>query len=145
MEYVNQVALCGRVSHAGEERELPSGDKVHTWRLVVERDPGAVATRARRRTSSAPASVGKGSRTKALDVIDVACWSAATRRVASRLEVGTPVQVEGALRRRFYRGSAGVQSRTEVEAFAVRRLTIAVGDSPDETANRRSRRSPGRP
>ena len=99
--FVNHVTLCGRVSHVGEERELPSGDLVHSWRLVVPR------------SASPRAGAGVKGRSQP-DVIDVSCWTAATRRSVSRL-------VEGALRRRFFRGASGVASRYEVEALLVRR------------------------
>lgn len=105
--YVNQVQLLGRVSSPGEERELPSGDRVHTWRLVIPRDPGTGGGANRGPNKS--------------DVIDVSCWSARTRRVAGRLAEGDLVSVEGALRRRFFRTAAGVGSRYEVEAHAVRK------------------------
>jgi single-strand DNA-binding protein len=105
--YVNQIQLLGRVSSVGEERELPSGDRVHTWRLVVPRAPGV--------STSGPKGANRS------DVIDVSCWSARTRRVAGRLAEGDLVAVEGALRRRFFRTAAGVASRYEVEAQAMRK------------------------
>lgn len=36
----NEVLLVGRVSGVPELRELPSGDSLVSWRLVVERPPG---------------------------------------------------------------------------------------------------------
>jgi single-strand DNA-binding protein len=108
--YVNRVELVGRVSHAGEERVLPSGDRLHAWRLVVPRAGG------RSRVG------GRGQ----VDVVDVTCWSAATRRVAGRLAEGDVVEVSGALRRRFFRGPTGLGSRYEVEAVTMRRVgTVA--------------------
>ncbi|MDT7548546.1 MAG: hypothetical protein QOE84_940, partial [Actinomycetota bacterium] len=35
----NEVALVGRVSAPAEERVLPSGDVLLTWRVVVDRPP----------------------------------------------------------------------------------------------------------
>ena len=99
----NVVHLAGRVSAVLDERVLPSGDTVLPLRLVVPRRP-----------STGPATPG-GSRAT-VDVIDVACWSAATRRVAGRLAPGDHVEVDGSLHRRFFRGGAGVQSRYEVTA-----------------------------
>lgn len=101
-DYVNQVVLRGRVSHVGEERELPSGDLLRAWRLVVPR----VGTGAQARRSP-------------VDVIDVTCWCADTREAVARLTDGDVVTVEGALRRRFFRTAAGVASRYEVEAATV--------------------------
>ncbi|MBD8062405.1 single-stranded DNA-binding protein [Oceanitalea stevensii] len=99
----NAVSLVGRVSGEVEERELPSGDRLSTFRLVVPR-PDAGEGRAR------------------VDTIDVACWSGRTRRVAGRVGEGSVVAVEGALRRRFFATGAGRASRYEVEAQRLRRL-----------------------
>ncbi|QDB79204.1 single-stranded DNA-binding protein [Georgenia wutianyii] len=99
----NSVSLVGRVSGAVAERELPSGDRVATFRLVVPR-PDAAAGRA------------------TVDTVDVACWSGRTRRVAGRLGEGSVVAVEGALRRRFFAAGAARVSRYEVEAVRVRRV-----------------------
>ena len=57
-----------------------------------------------------------------MDTIDVACWTAVARRSAGRLAVDDHVEVEGSLRRRFFRAGAGVASRYEVEARALRRV-----------------------
>ena len=106
MDEVNTVHLVGRVSAAGEPRELPSGDVVVMVRVVVPR--------AARR--------GKGATKGAtVDTIDVACWSAKARRAAARCAVGDHVEVDGALRRRFFRAGAAVASRYEVEASMLRR------------------------
>lgn len=100
----NVVSLVGRVSGEVAERELPSGDHLSTFRLVVPR-PEQSQGRAR------------------VDTVDVACWSGRTRRVAARLGEGTVVAVEGALRRRFFATGAGRGSRYEVEAVRVRRVS----------------------
>lgn len=108
MDYVNQIRLVGRVSATGEARELPSGDTVHTLRVVVPR----AARRERDRAG--------------VDTIDVACWSAGARRTAARLAIDDHVEVEGSLRRRFFRTGAGVASRYEVEARTLRRVRMPV-------------------
>lgn len=102
-DWANEVHLVGRVSAAAEERELPSGDLIVALRVVVPRSGGGTP----------------GTR---VDTIDVACWSARTRRSARNLESGTRVEVRGALRRRFYRSGAATLSRYEVEATSVSRL-----------------------
>lgn len=102
MDEVNTVRLVGRVSAAGEPRELPSGDVVVMLRVVVPRG-------------------GRQGKRASVDTIDVACWSARARRTAARVAVGDQVEVDGALRRRFFRTGAGVASRYEVEASALRR------------------------
>jgi len=104
------VVLVGRVSGAPEERELPSGDVLVSWRVVVERP-------APRRASPA------GVRAPTIDTLDCVAWSGAVRRTARGLADGDVVAVEGALRRRFWRAGAGAASRTEVEVERLRRLS----------------------
>lgn len=113
----NEVVLWGRLSAPAEQRELPSGDVIVTLRVVVERPTGLPrsAGSARRRTTDGKA------RPPGVDTIDVVCWSASTRRAALRLGAGEQIEVDGALRRRFFAGAAGRQSRYEVEAARVRR------------------------
>ncbi len=109
MDTVNEVTLVGRVSAAAEERVLPSGDVVVTWRLVLPR-----ATRDR-----AP-----GMKTT-VDTITCAAWRAPLRRAALRWAPGDVVQVEGALRSRYWRVGAGNASRVEVEVSAAERIQKA--------------------
>lgn len=108
----NEVAIAGRLSVTPEEKELPSGDLIVTLRVVV---PRGAAPHGRRSGGEAPV------RRATVDTIDVVCWTASSRRAALRLGQGEEVEVEGALRRRFFGGAAGRQSRYEVEASAVRR------------------------
>lgn len=110
----NDVALRGRLAADADERELPSGDRIALLRLVVRRDE---PQRRRRGADTA--------RRATVDTIDVVCWSAATRRTAARLREGDQVEVEGALRRRFFGGPSGRQSRYEVEARVLRRVSGA--------------------
>ncbi|GAA2040477.1 hypothetical protein GCM10009740_36750 [Terrabacter terrae] len=109
----NEVHLSGRLAAEGEERELPSGDRIVTLRVVVGRAPAP----ARRRQPV------EGPRRATVDTIDIVCWTATTRRTALRLRADDLVEVDGALRRRFFGGAAGRQSRYEVEATAVRRAS----------------------
>jgi single-strand DNA-binding protein len=101
-EWVNEVRLVGRVSADPLQRELPSGDVVIQLRVVV------------------PRAIGGGGPTR-VDTLDVACWSARTRRTAGRLREGDLVEVDGALRRRFFRAGAATVSRYEVEAARLAR------------------------
>lgn len=100
----NTVRLVGRVASRGEPRILPSGDTVVTLRVVV------------------PRPVRRGAARAGVDTIDVACWSAASRRAAARLALEDRVEVEGALRRRFFRSAGTVASRYEVEVCHLRRV-----------------------
>jgi single-strand DNA-binding protein len=111
---VNEVHLVGRVAAAAATRELPSGDVVTVVRLVVERPP---TTR-------------RMARTPTVDTFDCALWSARLRQRAATLEVGAMVEVDGSLRRRFWRSPAGPASRYEVEVSRIRRLRPSRSAAP---------------
>lgn len=109
----NEVVLVGRVSGEVAERELPSGDRLVTWRLVVARPPGRKPP--------------EGVRPTTVDTLDCVAWAAGPRRSAAALLDGDLVEVHGALRRRFWRAGAGAVSRCEVEAATVRRVRRGSG------------------
>jgi single-strand DNA-binding protein len=96
--HLNTIQLLGRVSGEATERELPSGDKVVTFRIVVPREES-------------------GS-----DTIDIAAWTGRTRRSALSLVTDQMIRIEGSLRRRFYRASGALVSRYEVEALSIEKL-----------------------
>ena len=108
-ETCNEVTLVGRVSAVPERRDLPSGDQLVTFRVVVDRPPQ------------------KGVSKRAVDVIDVACWTKRTQRTAAGLEPDDGVRVEGALRRRFFAAGGGRASRYEVEASRLVRVSRQAG------------------
>ena len=130
-EWVNEVHLVGRVSSEPEERELPSGDVVVLFRLVVPRPapgrkrPGAgkPAPSAGGATATAPPMATPATLTSPVrvDTIDIACWGRRARSSAARLRPGDHAEVSGALRRRFFRAGGAAASRYEVDATAVRR------------------------
>ncbi len=95
-ETVNEVRLVGRVSSVPEERGLPSGDTVWTFRVVVGRAPGGVSR-------------------QRVDVLDCAVWGGRLQRSVARWNVGDMVEVSGAMRRRFFRSGGSTASRVEVE------------------------------
>ena len=106
----NEVVLVGRVSADPVERELPSGDAITTFRLVVARP-----SRARPGGTTGPT----------VDVIDCVAWRAGVRRTVRGLDPGDLVTLQGSLRRRFWRGPTGATSRYEVEVGSVKRHTRA--------------------
>lgn len=106
----NEVLLVGRLGAAPEERELPSGDVLVTFRLVVDRPERTLP---------------EGVRPVSVDTLDCVAWTPALRRTVSSWEAGDGVRVEGALRRRFWRAGAGAASRYEVEVVRAKRVQRA--------------------
>ena len=100
---VNEVRLVGRVTSLAIEKELPSGDKVVEFRVVIGR--GKIRN-------------GK----KEVDSLDIAAWSARARKAALSVKIDTWVEVKGSVRRRFWRAPTGLASRWQVEASEVVRL-----------------------
>ena len=101
--YLNEVHLIGWVSGVPTVKLLPSGDQVVEFRVVVQREKP------------------KSDRTE-VDSLDIAVWSTKLRKRAMSLKAQEWVQVDGELRRRFWRSPAGIASRWQVEASEVRRL-----------------------
>jgi single-strand DNA-binding protein len=118
-EYCNQVLLVGRVSSPGVERELPSGDKVVEFRIVVQRD----SSKGKRSRSVHPEGRTKSGKVKKdVDSLDIASWSASTRRSATSLQMDQWVEVNGSVRRRFWKTPGGVASRWQIEAHNISKL-----------------------
>ena len=103
LEPCNEVRLVGRVGSAGLEKQLPSGDKVVEFRIVVDRR-------------------GERGKKRTVDTLDIAAWSAGTRRSALTLKVDQWVEVNGAVRRRFWQAPSGLASRWQVEAHQISRI-----------------------
>ena len=110
----NEVHLTGRLAGPPLARELPSGDEIVAFRLVVPRDP------ARRPRGSAPTRAS-------VDTIDCTVWTPALRRSALRCAPGEHLEVAGALRRRFWSGPAGRSSTYGVEVTSLRRVARPSG------------------
>ena len=96
---LNDLLLRGRISAAALEKELPSGDKIVEFRLIVSRQ-----------------------RRDGVDTLDIAAWSAKSRRIALTLKPDEWVEVSGAIHRRFWRGAGGLASRWQVEAVEISRI-----------------------
>jgi single-strand DNA-binding protein len=100
---INDVRLVGRVTSLAIEKELPSGDKVVEFRVVIGREK-----------------IRNGK--KEVDSLDIAAWSAKARRAALSVKIDSWVEVKGSVRRRFWRAPTGLASRWQVEASEVVRL-----------------------
>jgi len=96
---LNDLLLRGRVSAPAIEKELPSGDKLVEFRLIVSRDTG-----------------------EGVDTLDIAAWSAKSRRSALSLKGDEWIEVSGSVHRRFWKGASGLASRWQVEAIEIRRI-----------------------
>ena len=96
---LNDLMLRGRVSAQAVEKELPSGDKVVEFRLIVTR-------------------VERGG----VDTLDIAAWSSKMRRSALTLKEGEWIEISGSIHRRFWSGPTGVASRWQVEAAEIVRI-----------------------
>jgi single-strand DNA-binding protein len=96
---LNDVLLRGRVSAEAVEKELPSGDKVVEFRLIV--------TRGKR---------------DGVDTLDIGAWNAKSRRAALTLHPDEWIEISGAIHRRFWRGATGLASRWQVEAIEISRI-----------------------
>lgn len=95
----NEVLLRGRISGEPREKEMPSGDRVVEFRLVI------------------PRKVREG-----VDTLDIAAWTSKTRRTGLSLKPDQKVEISGAIRRRFWQGPTGVASRWQVEASTISRI-----------------------
>lgn len=109
-DVINEVRLVGRLSQEPEGRELPSGDTVWNFRVVVARQPH----RARARQS--------------VDALECSAWSARVQRSVKGWHAGDIVEVSGALRRRFFRTRTGAASRVEIEVVSGRLIRRAANE-----------------
>jgi single-strand DNA-binding protein len=107
----NDVVLVGRLAAPADERELPSGDRLVSFRVVVGRPDVRPAVEGVRRTT--------------VDALECTAWRADVRRSALAWQPGDVVEVTGALRRRFWRAGGGPASRVEVEVARARRVRRA--------------------
>jgi single-strand DNA-binding protein len=96
---LNDVVLRGRVSQEAVEKELPSGDKVVEFRLIITRD-----------------------KQSGVDTLDIASWSAKSRRSALTLKPDEWIEVSGSIHRRFWSAPSGLASRWQVEAVEISRI-----------------------
>ncbi len=106
---VNSVVLRGRVSSHPQERELFSGDRLVSVRLVVPR-PSPRRPRADRR------------RVPTVDTFECVGWTVRAGKALKTLSPDDQVIVSGSLRRHFWRAGGAVASRVEVEVGSVRRV-----------------------
>jgi single-strand DNA-binding protein len=96
---LNDVVLRGRVSQEAIEKELPSGDKVVEFRLIITRE-----------------------KLSGVDTLDIGAWSSKARRAALTLRADEWIEVSGSIHRRFWSAPTGLASRWQVEAVEITRI-----------------------
>lgn len=96
---LNDLLLRGRVSAPATTKELPSGDKVVEFRLIISR-----------------------SEREGVDTLDIAAWSSRSRKIALTLEGDEWIEVSGSIHRHFWQSPTGVASRWQIEADEILRL-----------------------
>lgn len=106
VEPVNSVRLVGRLSAEAQERTLPSGSVLSSFRVVIDRPPGHESE-------------------QRVDALECTAWSARSRRSARSWRKGDLVEVEGAVRRRFFATATGRGSRVEIEVSSARMVRRA--------------------
>lgn len=108
MDTSSRVTLVGRLGAQVRSKELPSGDVITSFTVIVDRP-------VRERTG--------GQNAATVDAIACTTTRARTRATVERMEPGTLVSVDGTLRRRFWRGgpSGGVGSTMEVVVRSIQK------------------------
>lgn len=99
--HLNQVSVVGRITAAPTVRELPSGDRLVSWRIGVARpeDPRRPGPR--------------------LDSLTLVSFEDSMVDRVREYRLGEVIRVAGVLRRRIWRGPQGVRSVLEVEVRTV--------------------------
>jgi single-strand DNA-binding protein len=100
---VNAVVLAGTIVQPAESLQIASGTEIVRWTMKVRRGP--------ERTGS--------------DLLDCIALEPLLQQRALAWAVGTPLTVEGALRRRFFRSAGRTTTRVEVEADHATLLDVA--------------------
>lgn len=106
VEQANSVRLVGRLGAEATETTLPSGSVVASFRVVIDRPPQHES----------------GQR---VDALECTAWTSRVRRSARSWRKGDLVEVEGAIRRRFFATATGRASRVEIEVSAARMVRRA--------------------
>lgn len=114
------VSVIGRLGARHQTRELPSGVEITSFTVIVDR---AFEDNGRSSTKKKAAGPGDSSRPGAVRVDSIACVSSRTRvrDLVDRWEPGTVVEIEGSLRRRFWRSGGRLGSAMDVDVRTMRR------------------------
>jgi single-strand DNA-binding protein len=91
-EAVNSVRLIGRIGAEATETDLSRGDTISSSRVIVARPEGHGST-------------------PRVDTLDCTAWTARVRRSAKTWRKDDLVEIEGAVRWRFFATATGRASR----------------------------------
>ena len=106
---LNTVHVVGRLGQQSQTKEMPSGDEITTFTVVVPRS-GKLREGSPRVDSLACQTMRAGIRNK-VHAWEPGCW----------------VALEGTLRRRFWQGGSGLASATEIEVRSMVRMRESRG------------------
>lgn len=101
-EWTNSVHLVGRVTSTAEDVQLPSDTILTRFRIVVPRAKPTTKT--------------------TVDTIDLVAMKAGLQKRARNLELGDIIDVQGQIRRRFWKAGNSVASRVEIEISSLSKL-----------------------
>ena len=93
---LNDLLIRGRVSAPATTKELPSGDKVVEFRVIITR-----------------------SEREGVDTLDIGAWSAKSRKIALTLRSDEWIEISGSIHRRFWQAPTGLASRWQVDAAEI--------------------------
>lgn len=99
----NSVELIGRLGKVTSHRDLPSGDHVTAFSVIVDRPAREIVGRTK------------------VDAIPCQALRVSVANKVTSWESGTVVVAQGVLRRRFWRTSSGLGSVVEVEVRSLKR------------------------
>jgi single-strand DNA-binding protein len=103
IEMGNSVELIGRLGKVSGERDLPSGDHITAFSVIVDRPEREIVGRTK------------------VDAIPCQTFRVSVASKVNTWESGTEVVATGVLRRRFWRTSTGLGSVVEVEVRSLKR------------------------
>jgi single-stranded DNA-binding protein len=98
----NEVTLVGRLSDVAQDKPLPSGGVLTTWRVIIKRE--------------------RRDRGPYQDTINCVTFDPEVTTAVAECRPDDVIEVVGALRRRFYKSTSGTGNSHEVEAISVRLL-----------------------
>ena len=122
----SHVSVIGRLGARHQSRELPSGIALTSFTVIVDRPPerkGRTGKNGKNgKNGKGTGSGGSGGRS-AISVDSIACVTsrASVSDALDRWEPGTVVEIEGSLRRRFWRAGTGLGSAMDVDVRTMRR------------------------